>query len=114
MDKNRQPNKRVSLAGMLIDRTSAVPLHLQIAAHIRSSILHGIFPAGTQFLGSREVARELGCSRRQGLVFGYGRLRIEDASPLLARIAACIGSSSRNTSFDPGVVAKSARTIERS
>src|SRR5258707_15820127 len=63
MDKNRQPNKRVSLAGMHIDRTSAVPLHLQIAAHIRSSILHGTFPAGTQFLGSREVARELGCSR---------------------------------------------------
>ena len=26
-------------------------------------ILRGIFPAGTQFLGSREIARELGCSR---------------------------------------------------
>lgn len=63
MDKSRQPNKRVSLAGMHIDRTSAVPLHLQIAAHIRGCILRGVFPAGTQFLGSREIARELGCSR---------------------------------------------------
>src|SRR5438445_3562271 len=63
MDKSRQPHQRVSLAGMHIDRTSAVPLHLQIAAHIRGRILRGAFPAGTQFLGSREIARELGCSR---------------------------------------------------
>jgi GntR family transcriptional regulator / MocR family aminotransferase len=63
MDKNRQPSKRVSLAGMHIDRTSSVPLPLQIAAHIWSCILRGILPAGTQSLGSREIARELGCSR---------------------------------------------------
>jgi GntR family transcriptional regulator/MocR family aminotransferase len=63
MDSNRHPGRRVSLAGMHIDRTSAVPLHLQIAAHIRDGILRGAFPAGTQFLGSREIARELGCSR---------------------------------------------------
>ncbi|WFU69973.1 PLP-dependent aminotransferase family protein [Bradyrhizobium sp. CB2312] len=63
MDNSRHPSKRVSLAGMHIDRTSAVPLHLQIAAHIRDGILRGVFPAGTQFLGSREIARELGCSR---------------------------------------------------
>ncbi|MBC9881728.1 PLP-dependent aminotransferase family protein [Bradyrhizobium sp. INPA01-394B] len=63
MDKSRHPGKRLSLAGMHIDRTSAVPLHLQIAAHIRRCILCGTFPAGTQFLGSREIARELGCSR---------------------------------------------------
>ncbi|WP_407113094.1 PLP-dependent aminotransferase family protein [Bradyrhizobium sp. LMG 9283] len=63
MDNSRHPSKRVSLAGMHIDRSSAVPLHLQIAAHIRNSILRGVFPAGMQFLGSREIARELGCSR---------------------------------------------------
>jgi GntR family transcriptional regulator/MocR family aminotransferase len=63
MDNSRHPSKRVSLAGMHIDRNSAVPLHLQIAAHIRDGILRGVFPAGTQFLGSREIARELGCSR---------------------------------------------------
>lgn len=63
MDNSRHPSKRVSLAGMHIDRSSAVPLHLQIAAHIRDGILRGTFPAGTQFLGSREIARELGCSR---------------------------------------------------
>ena len=55
--------KRVSIAGMHIERASAVPLHLQIASHLRSGILQGLFPAGTQFLGSREIARELGCSR---------------------------------------------------
>lgn len=63
MDNGRHPSKRVSLAGMHIDRTSAVPLHLQIAKHIRDGILSGAFPSGTQFLGSREIARELGCSR---------------------------------------------------
>src|SRR3569832_1413480 len=63
MDNSRHPSKRVSLAGIHIDRTSTVPLHLQIAAHIRDGILRGVFPAGTQFLGSREIARELGCSR---------------------------------------------------
>lgn len=63
MDNSRHPGKRVSLAGIHIDRASAVPLHLQIAAHIRDGILRGLFPAGTQFLGSREIARELGCSR---------------------------------------------------
>ncbi|MDA9510687.1 aspartate aminotransferase [Bradyrhizobium sp. CCBAU 11386] len=63
MDRDHRPSKRVSLAGMHIDRNSAVPLHLQIAAHIRGCILRGVFPAGTQFLGSREIARELGCSR---------------------------------------------------
>ncbi|WP_413776486.1 PLP-dependent aminotransferase family protein [Rhodopseudomonas sp. P2A-2r] len=53
----------MSLAGMHLQRTSSIALHQQIAAHMRSGILRGIFPAGTQFLGSREVARELGCSR---------------------------------------------------
>src|SRR3954447_23414404 len=32
-------------------------------AHLRNGILQGSFPAGTPFLGSREIARELGCSR---------------------------------------------------
>ncbi|WP_461349952.1 aminotransferase class I/II-fold pyridoxal phosphate-dependent enzyme [Bradyrhizobium liaoningense] len=38
---------------------------------------------------------------RQGLVFGYGRLRVEDAAPLLARIAACIGASGNALSDPP-------------
>jgi DNA-binding FadR family transcriptional regulator len=48
---------------MRIDRASAVPLHLQIAAHLRDGILRGVYPSGTRFLGTREIARELGCSR---------------------------------------------------
>jgi GntR family transcriptional regulator / MocR family aminotransferase len=63
MEKSRPQKKRVSVAGMYIDRASAIPIHLQIAAHMRDVILRGILPAGTQFLGSREIARELGCSR---------------------------------------------------
>jgi GntR family transcriptional regulator/MocR family aminotransferase len=63
MKTRHSTNKRVSIAGMRIDRASAVPLHLQIAAHLRERILRGAFPAGTRFLGSREIARELGCSR---------------------------------------------------
>ncbi len=67
MDRDHHPSKRVSLAGMRIDRTLAVPLHLQIAAISGTCILRGIFPGGTQFLGSREIARRLGCSRTRGI-----------------------------------------------
>jgi DNA-binding transcriptional regulator YhcF (GntR family) len=63
MEKSRSQKKRVSIAGMHIDRASAVPIYLQIAAHLRNAILQGSLPAGTQFLGPREIARELGCSR---------------------------------------------------
>ena len=63
MEKSRSQKKRVSIAGMHIDRASAVPIYLQIAAHLRNGILQGALLAGTQFLGSREIARELGCSR---------------------------------------------------
>ena len=63
METSHSTQKRVSIAGMHIDRSSAVPLHLQIAAHLRDGILRGAFPAGVRFLGSREIARELGCSR---------------------------------------------------
>ena len=44
---------------------------------------------------------------RQGLVFGYGRLHVEDAAPLLARISACIGSG-------PGKSSRTVRTITKS
>src|SRR6218665_3000038 len=63
MDRILTYSKRISLAGMHLERTSSVALHQQIAAHLRRGILSGTFPAGTLFLGSREVARELGCSR---------------------------------------------------
>jgi GntR family transcriptional regulator/MocR family aminotransferase len=63
MEKAGLQKKRMSLAGMHLERTSSVALHQQIAAHMRNGILNGQFPAGTSFLGSRDVARELGCSR---------------------------------------------------
>src|SRR5258708_17051722 len=63
MEKPRRQKKRVSIAGMPIDGASGVRIPRQSAAHLRNAILQGILPAGTQFLGSREIARELGCSR---------------------------------------------------
>jgi GntR family transcriptional regulator/MocR family aminotransferase len=63
MKGHRIQRTRISIAGMHLDRTSAIALHQQIAAHMRNGILRGVYPAGAQFLGSREVARELGCSR---------------------------------------------------
>jgi hypothetical protein len=63
----------VSIAGMHIDRASAVPIHLQIIAHLRNCILQGILPAGTQF--SRFAGDPtcsdltgLGCMRKLGML----------------------------------------------
>src|SRR4029450_10313210 len=63
MEKSRSQKQRVSIAGMHIDRASAVPIYVPVAAHLRNGTLQGSLPAGTQFLGSRKIARELGCSR---------------------------------------------------
>jgi len=63
MRNSISPRRRVSLTGIRLDRASPVALPQQIAAQMRDCILHGTLPAGTQFLGSREIARELGCSR---------------------------------------------------
>ena len=52
-----------SVAGRSFQERVYEDCGLQIAAHLRNGILQGSLPAGTQFLGSREIARELGCSR---------------------------------------------------
>ncbi|MEO3474444.1 PLP-dependent aminotransferase family protein [Roseomonas sp. CAU 1739] len=48
---------------MHLDRAADMPLYQQVAAHLRARILDGALPAGSRLLGSREIARELGCSR---------------------------------------------------
>jgi GntR family transcriptional regulator/MocR family aminotransferase len=48
---------------------------------------------------------------RQGLVFGYGRLQVEDAAPLLARIAARIGRVAPSNATNPS---DTVRTITKS
>ena len=48
---------------MALDRASGLPLHQQVAANLRAGILDGRLPAGSRLIGSREIARELGCSR---------------------------------------------------
>jgi GntR family transcriptional regulator/MocR family aminotransferase len=63
MRNSINPRRRISLIGIRLDRASPVALPQQIAAQMRDGILRGTLPAGTQFLGSREIARELGCSR---------------------------------------------------
>jgi GntR family transcriptional regulator/MocR family aminotransferase len=57
------PGKRVSMAGMGLDRASGLPLYQQVAAHLRNQILDGRLPAGMRLVGSRKMAAELGCSR---------------------------------------------------
>lgn len=54
---------RVSVAGIALDRGSGLPLYQQVAAELRERILDGRLAAGSRLIGSREIARELGCSR---------------------------------------------------
>lgn len=58
-----QAGRRMSMAGMHLDRGADVPLYQQVAAHLRARILDGSLQAGTRLLGSRDMAAELGCSR---------------------------------------------------
>lgn len=55
--------RRVSVAGMPLDRGSGLPLYQQVAANLRERILDGGLPAGSRLIGSREIAQQLGCSR---------------------------------------------------
>lgn len=63
MARDGQSGRRMSMAGMGLDRASDLPLYQQVAAHLRNQILDGRLPAGTRLLGSRKLAGELGCSR---------------------------------------------------
>lgn len=55
--------RRFSVAGMHLDRAADMPLYQQVATQLRARILDGGLPAGARLMGSREIARELGCSR---------------------------------------------------
>src|SRR4051794_11653618 len=96
MQNSTGQRRRVSLAGMRLDRASSVPLPQQIAARLREDILRGTFPAGTQFLGSREVARELGCSRMVVLV-AWDILYAEGYLESMPRGGVSVAAVSRNT-----------------
>jgi GntR family transcriptional regulator/MocR family aminotransferase len=115
MKTPQNTSKRVSIAGMRIDRASALPLHLQIAAYLRDGILRGAYPAGTRFLGSREIAQELGCSRTAvltawELLYAEGYLEstprggVTVVSATLAQ--ACPADLSRQRSRAVGVTAR--------
>lgn len=115
MKTPQNTSKRVSIAGIRIDRASALPLHLQIAAYLRDGILRGAYPAGTRFLGSREIAQELGCSRTAvltawELLYAEGYLEstprggVTVVSTTLAQ--ACPADLSRQRSRAAGVTAR--------
>lgn len=55
--------RRVSMAGLGLDRASGLPLYQQVATHLRNQILDGRLPTGMRLVGSRKMAAELGCSR---------------------------------------------------
>lgn len=54
---------RTSLAGLHLQRHSGVPLHQQVASHVRQLIVQGDVSPGSPLAGTRVVANELGCSR---------------------------------------------------
>src|SRR5882757_7831128 len=115
MEKSRSQKKRVSIAGMHIDRASAVPIYLQIAAHLRNGILQGSLPAGTQLLGSREIARELGCSRTVvltawDLLYAEGYL---ESTPRGSVMVASVATPNAQPPSATSPVAKPAHMSER-
>ena len=52
-----------ALVAVDIDRGGGVPIHLQIAAHLRDSIAAGLLPVGLKLPSTRVFADELGVSR---------------------------------------------------
>jgi GntR family transcriptional regulator / MocR family aminotransferase len=73
------------LVALFTDAMQARMSDREAAASLKKSGIH-VQPLSQNFLEQ---------PTRQGLVFGYGRLHFEDAAPLLARIATCIGSDPR-------------------
>jgi GntR family transcriptional regulator/MocR family aminotransferase len=71
------------LVALFSDRMRARLDDRQAAAMIRQAGIH-VQPLSQNHLEP---------PARQGLVFGYGRLRADDAPRLIARIAACVGAS---------------------
>lgn len=54
---------RVSLGAARLDRASPIPLHQQLARHLRELIMCGALATGVRLAGSRTIAAEIGCSR---------------------------------------------------
>ncbi|SNT52315.1 GntR family transcriptional regulator / MocR family aminotransferase [Tardiphaga sp. OK246] len=98
----------MSLAGIRLDRASSVALPQQIAAQMRDGILHGTLPAGTQFLGSREIARELGCSRMV-VLSAWDILYAEGYLESMPRGGVSVAAVSRNAASPAGASADTSR-----
>lgn len=76
-----------------LNRAGPLPLHLQLAAHLREAALGGQLPPGTLLPGTRTLARELGVTR--GVV--------EAAYALLAADGTLQGEVGRGTRVSRGV-----------
>ena len=71
-----------SLAGLLLplDRASPVPLHRQVYAGLRDSILSGRLPAGTRVPSTRYLAQYLAVSRTTTLI-AFDQLVVNGRQP---------------------------------
>ncbi|MEQ8747823.1 PLP-dependent aminotransferase family protein [Pyruvatibacter sp.] len=83
-----------ALPGLTVDRTSATPLHTQLAQALRTAIATGQTPAGTRLPATRSLAAEL----------SLGRNTVADAyDQLIAEgyLEARVGSGTRVATIDP-------------
>ncbi|MBV8639398.1 MAG: PLP-dependent aminotransferase family protein [Candidatus Eremiobacteraeota bacterium] len=64
------------MALIVVDRSSGVPLHRQVASKMREAILSGRLAAGERIVSSRELQSELGVSRNT-IVDALGQLHAE-------------------------------------
>jgi GntR family transcriptional regulator / MocR family aminotransferase len=82
------------LPALRLDRHAPQPLHEQLTGQLRRLILQGALPPGTRLPPSRDVARELGVSRKLA-VLAYEQLRAE------GYLEARVGSGTRVRSSLP-------------
>lgn len=75
---------------------------------MRDGILRGTLPAGTQFLGSREIARELGCSRMV-VLSAWDILYAEGYLESMPRGGVSVAAVHRNTDVPPAAPADATR-----
>ncbi|MBS45689.1 MAG: GntR family transcriptional regulator [Nocardioides sp.] len=57
------PSAKALVAHLVLDRSSPVPLHFQVAQHLEKAITSGEIPPGTLFTNEIELGEQLGVSR---------------------------------------------------
>jgi GntR family transcriptional regulator/MocR family aminotransferase len=98
------------------DRTSAVALHRQLAAHLRDAILAGELGSGTRLHASRTLAKQLGVSRNtvtqaidQLVAEGYLETRIGAGTYVAIGLTLRARGASREPARAPRISARAQR-----